>query len=175
MKNKQGFLNDLKREYEALFLNEYKKLFVKVVQELKRIKEENEEVKREFQNIDIAVFGNRLLTKIVFFYFLQTTGCLADNDDFMRNLFEKKYIDYENFYEDVLKYLFYEALRVPKENGIYQKFNCRIPYLNNELFIPEYDWENVKLNLPNKLFSNEKGDGILDIFDRFEFTLKEKY
>src|SRR5439155_18984289 len=61
-------------------------------------------------------------------------------------------------------------------------FECRIPFLNGGLFDPigGYDWVNTDINLPRDLFSNKRktkdgdiGDGILDIFDRYNFTVKE--
>lgn len=58
-----------------------------------------------------------------------------------------------------------------------------IPFLNGGLFQPiveEYDMDQVAFEIPNELFSNDnltkegdKGDGILDIFDRYAFTVKE--
>lgn len=56
----------------------------------------------------------------------------------------------------------------------------RIPFLNGGLFeqLDNYEWENNNFNIPNSIFSNkdEKGrnaDGILDIFDRYNFTMNE--
>ncbi|HDY75316.1 MAG TPA: class I SAM-dependent DNA methyltransferase, partial [Candidatus Marinimicrobia bacterium] len=64
----------------------------------------------------------------------------------------------------------------------YSRFNCKIPFLNGGLFDPigNYDWDHTDILLPNELFSNENktregdtGDGILDVFDRYNFTVKE--
>jgi hypothetical protein len=61
-------------------------------------------------------------------------------------------------------------------------FNCKIPFLNGGLFDPinGYDWKETDIKLPNELFSNnvktkegDKGTGILDVFDRYNFTVKE--
>ncbi len=55
--------------------------------------------------------------------------------------------------------------------------------MNGGLFDPinNYDWVNVDILLPNELFSNENktkegdiGDGILDVFDRYNFTVNEE-
>ena len=54
--------------------------------------------------------------------------------------------------------------------------------MNGGLFDPisNYDWVNTVIDLPNDIFSNNRktkdgdiGDGILDIFDRYNFTVKE--
>ena len=59
--------------------------------------------------------------------------------------------------------------------------HCRIPFLSGGLFEPidGYDWKHNDFEIPNNVFSNakEKGkrdaDGILDIFDRYNFTMSE--
>ena len=57
-----------------------------------------------------------------------------------------------------------------------------MPFLNGGLFEPlnGYSWETTSITLPDELFSNEeitkegdKGSGILDIFDRYNFTVNE--
>ncbi len=129
--------------------------------------------------------------QIVFLYFLQKKGWFGVERDkewgsgskhFLRELFEKKHGNYKNFFNDILEPLFYEALRLERPGDYYSRFNCRIPFLNGGLFDPlgDYDWWNTDILLPNDLFSNNRktkegdiGDGILDIFDRYNFTVKE--
>lgn len=85
-----------------------------------------------------------------------------------------------NFFDGYLEPFFYEALNQKRANHYFKKFNCKIPFLNGGLFEPleGYDWRGVNFNIPNELFSNanQKGrnaDGILDIFERFNFTINE--
>ncbi|MHB1253222.1 MAG: hypothetical protein ACYCZ1_03560 [Candidatus Humimicrobiaceae bacterium] len=61
-------------------------------------------------------------------------------------------------------------------------FKYKIPFLNGGLFDPinYYDWDPTDILLPNELFSNsnqtkegDNGNGILDVFDRYNFTVKE--
>ncbi len=68
------------------------------------------------------------------------------------------------------------------EDHYFSQFKCRIPFLNGGLFDPlgNYDWVNTDILLPNELFSNDyktkegdTGTGILDVFDRYNFTVKE--
>ncbi|MEA2082053.1 MAG: hypothetical protein U9O97_04880 [Elusimicrobiota bacterium] len=63
-----------------------------------------------------------------------------------------------------------------------QLFNCKIPFLNGGLFDPinDYNWVHTDILLPNEIFSDsektkegDKGTGILDVFDRYNFTVKE--
>jgi len=100
----------------------------------------------------------------------------------LRELLDKKHGDYKNFFNDVLEPLFYEALRYDRQDYYYSRFNCKIPFLNGGLFDPigNYDWVHTDIILSNELFSNstktkvgDTGDGIFDIFDRYNFTVIE--
>ena len=101
--------------------------------------------------------------------------------DFMRQIFKGCKSAGKNFFDDYLEPLFYTGLNLNRgENGFYAPLHRRIPFLNGGLFeqLDNYDWENNDFNIPNEIFSNieEKGrnaDGILDIFDRYNFTMNE--
>lgn len=101
---------------------------------------------------------------------------------FMRTLFDFSQRKQANFFDDFLEPLFYNALNVNRgEQGYAPALHCRIPFLSGGLFEPidGYDWEHNDFAIPNSVFSNkdEKGDrdadGILDIFDRYNFTMSE--
>ncbi len=101
---------------------------------------------------------------------------------FMRTLFEFSQKKRANFFDDYLEPLFYNALNVNRgEQGYDPALHCRIPFLSGGLFEPidGYDWEHNNFAIPNEVFSNKKdendreGDGILDIFDRYNFTMSE--
>ena len=101
--------------------------------------------------------------------------------DFMRKIFEGCKSAGKNYFDDYLEPLFYTGLNVNRgENGFFPPLHRRIPFLNGGLFeqLDNYEWENNNFNIPNDIFSNveEKGrnaDGILDIFDRYNFTMNE--
>lgn len=101
--------------------------------------------------------------------------------DFMRRMFDGCVEAGKNYFDDYLEPLFYTGLNKNRgENGFYAPLHRRIPFLNGGLFeqLDNYEWENNNFNIPNELFSNkaEKGrdaDGILDIFDRYNFTMNE--
>ena len=101
---------------------------------------------------------------------------------FMRTLFEFSKRREANFFDDFLEPLFYDALNVNRgEQGYDPALHCRIPFLSGGLFEPidGYDWKHNDFAIPDEIFSNkaEKGerdaDGILDIFDRYNFTMSE--
>ena len=101
---------------------------------------------------------------------------------FMRTLFNYSQRKEANFFDDYLEPLFYDALNVNRgEQGYDPALHCRIPFLSGGLFEPidGYDWKHNDFNIPNEVFSNKKdendreADGILDIFDRYNFTMSE--
>lgn len=175
------------------FFEKYRGLFFKLKEDLDKVLEQDSKIKSEFKdkNVLVADFSKKLLGQIVFIYFLQKKGWFGVKKEgtwgsgskaFMRELFKKDHCDYENFFNDILEPLFYEALQRERSDDYYSRFNCRIPFLNGGLFDPinNYDWVNTDILLSNELFSNKKqtkegdiGDGILDIFDRYNFTVKE--
>lgn len=178
------------------FFQQYKTLFANLLDHLNAQLKKNKVLKAEFEDkgIEPVGFAKKLLGQLVFLYFLQKKGWLGVAKDgkwgegdrhFLRTRWEQARQSKESFFDDHLKYLFYEALADARtrqaDPSYYKRFDCRIPFLNGGLFEPErgYDWQNVALKLPNELFSNpdrqgeDTGTGILDVFDRFNFTVKE--
>ena len=177
------------------FFEKYRDLFLRVKEELDEILKKDSKVKADFaeKNIDPVDFVKKLLGQIVFLYFLQKKGWFgvargqnwgSGPKDFLRRLFRGEYLKYRNFFNDVLEPLFYNALSRDRADVDYfnPRFNCKIPFLNGGLFEPigGYDWVNTDILLPNELFSNNEktkegdiGTGILDVFDRYNFTVKE--
>ncbi len=171
------------------FFSQYKDLFVKLYEHFENDSAiQNELVKSK---IDTSRFTKKLLGQIVFLYFLQKKGWLGVPKDktwgngekhFIQKLFEASKTENKNFFKDYLQYLFYEALAKERDNvnSYYAKFDCRIPFLNGGLFEAEYDWKNANISIPETIFRNSEknksgdtGTGILDVFDRYNFTIKE--
>jgi len=179
------------------FFDKYRDLLIRTVDALDKIVKRDQTVRKDFEskNINTVDFAKKLLGQIVFLYFLQKKGWFGVAQDekwgegdrnFLRNLFEKCKKENKNFFNDYLEEFFYNTLnnpRIDQADPTWSKyFNCKIPFLNGGLFEPigGYDWVNTDILLPDDLFSNRRrtpegdiGDGILDIFDRFNFTVKE--
>lgn len=95
---------------------------------------------------------------------------------FIRNVFYTAQKHNKNFFNEYLEPLFYNALNKERDDTeYYHKFNCKIPFLNGGLFEPIYDynWENASIYIPNYFFSNNEKEGLLDLFDIYNFTMNE--
>ena len=101
---------------------------------------------------------------------------------FLRTIFEFSKTHKGHFFENYLEPLFYDTLnRNRGAMGYCAALHCRIPFLSGGLFEPldGYDWKSNNFDIPDEIFSNKKdandrdADGILDIFDRYNFTMSE--
>ena len=175
------------------FFEKYESLFLRLKKELDSIVEKAPQIANEFNSkgINIMDFTKKLMGQVVFLYFLQKKGWFgvqrgelwgSGSKDFLRDRFEQAEAKRNSFFKSVLEPLFYEALSTERSDDYYSPFDCRIPFLNGGLFEPinDYNWVNLDLLLPNDLFSNKNktaegdtGDGVLDVFDRYNFTVKE--
>ena len=177
------------------FFEKYHDLFIRTEEILGEIISKDRKIKDDFsaKGVNTVDFAKKLLGQIVFLYFLQKKGWFGvERDDdwgtgprnFLRELFDGKHCKYTNFFNDILEPLFYQALRNNRrhDDDYYSKLNCKIPFLNGGLFDPinNYDWVHTDILLPNELFSNSEktkegdtGNGIFDVFDRYNFTVKE--
>lgn len=95
---------------------------------------------------------------------------------FIRTIFKNCINRNKNFFDDYLEPFFYNGLNHKRKNQYFSVFNCKIPFLNGGLFEPldNYKWEIAKFNIKNEIFSNDDEDGILDFFDRYNFTMNEE-
>ncbi|MFQ5771252.1 MAG: class I SAM-dependent DNA methyltransferase, partial [bacterium] len=177
------------------FFLEYRELFLRTKEELDRIVKKDSKIKADFEakGVDTVNFAKKLLGQIIFLYFLQKKGWFGVKRDegwgdgskhFLRELFEGRHGAYKNFFNDILEPLFYDALSRDRSDIDHwnDQFKCKIPFLNGGLFDPigNYSWHNTDILLSDKLFSNkiktkegDTGTGILDVFDRYNFTVKE--
>lgn len=175
------------------FFDKYRELFLRVYETLSDVIKKHPDIKADFaeKNVNTVDFSKKLLGQIVFLYFLQKKGWFGvpmnkswgDGDKkFLRTLFDDAASKDKNYFNDFLEPLFYEALAKERDDDFYSRFECKIPFLNGGLFDPisNYDWVNTAIDLPNDIFSNTRktkegdiGNGILDIFDRYNFTVKE--
>ncbi len=108
----------------------------------------------------------RILTQMLFCWFLQRMGLLAGDRDFLRNRFVRKH---GPFYATELEPLFYQALARPVGERPLDAPGEEIPFLNGGLF--ERHYGDVSLPLPDDLFDLE--DGLIAFLGGWTFTVAE--
>lgn len=171
------------------FFEKYKDLVIDLKESIVKVMNVDKNVVNEFESkfIKPIDFAKKLLGQIVFLYFLQKKGWLGVEKgkewgtgphNFLRKLFGNKsknidpMISYKNFFNEILEPLFYDALSNdrPGDDGYYFLFDCKIPFLNGGLFEPlnDYDWKGADILINNNIFEK-----IFEVFDRFNFTVKE--
>ncbi|MFP4461788.1 MAG: DNA methyltransferase, partial [Thermotogota bacterium] len=171
------------------FYEQYKELYLKLTENTAL----TETLEKE--GLDPVRFVKKLLGQIVFLYFLQKKGWLgvpkdqkmgAGPKNFLRKKFDEINENGGSYFNDFLRFLFYDALAKEHNDEGIKYFNknlgCKIPFLNGGLFEADYEnWDTLDLNIDNLLFSNpnektkagDRGTGILDVFDRYNFTIRE--
>lgn len=176
------------------FFGEYARLFVTTEAALSDLVKNNKTLRTDFEakHVNTADFTKKLLGQIVFLYFIQKKGWLGvpkggkwgdGPRNFLRVLANQANEKKQCLFNDVLEPLFYDTLATDRGHEAWcETFQCRIPFLNGGLFEPlaGYDWENTEITLPNTLLTNREtnkagdiGTGILDVFDRYNFTVME--
>src|SRR5437867_3492688 len=176
------------------FFKKYADLFSEIQKALDKLARKDPAIAKEFdkKNVRTADFAKKLMGQIVFLYFIQKKGWLGVEKgkdwgtgphDFLPRLARGEYGKFENFFNDILEPLFYDTLATDRGHDAWCKtLNSRIPFLNGGLFEPlgGYNWQKLDILIPNALFSNTKttkagdtGTGILDVFDRYNFTVNE--
>src|SRR5437667_3088193 len=176
------------------FFKKYAELFGEIQKALEKLAAKDSTIRNECskKQVRLADFAKKLMGQVVFLYFIQKKGWLGVEKgkdwgtgphDFLRLLADGKYGEYENFFNDILEPLFYDTLATDRGHDAWcKRFTCRIPFLNGGLFEPlaDYDWRKTDIVLPNRLFTNNErfddfsnGTGLLDMFDRYNFTVNE--
>ncbi|MGH9200461.1 MAG: Eco57I restriction-modification methylase domain-containing protein, partial [Vicinamibacterales bacterium] len=176
------------------FFREYARLFEDTEAALAAVVKRDKTIRDDFKakGVSSVDFAKKLLGQIVFLYFIQKKGWLGvakggkwgeGPRNFLRQLADRGVGETQCLFSDVLEPLFYDTLAKDRGHEAWCKtFACRIPFLNGGLFEPlgGYDWEKTEITLPNALFTNktrteagDEGDGILDVFDRYNFTVNE--
>ena len=183
------------------FYRKYKELFLRMKDALDKLVKEDADIREDFSGKEISTvdFAKKTMGQMAFLYFLQKKGWFdvapkakwgTGRKDFLRNLFNRRdefQVSHNlgiNFFDDIMEPLFYDALASDRRDSddFYNRLNCRMPFLNGGLFEPMqgYAWTTTHVRLPDSLFSNQNktkegdvGDGILDVFDRYNFTVNE--
>lgn len=183
---KKGWLG-LKMTADKLSYEEYNKIYERAVDKEKEVLEKIYDRvdrdtfvlnKKELSKLDNKTESELLAKAFNLPKYFKEWG--NGDKKFLRTLFDNhSKNDKDNgktFFEDYLEVLFYNNFSEDRGELQYStEFDSRIPFLNGGLFDPygDYKWRETKFNLKDELFSNDDKTGILDIFDRYNFTINE--
>lgn len=153
----------------AKFFADYRKVFESV----------EDEVKTSIKDAESArLYTQRLFNRLMFLYFIQKKGWLEFEGDknYLRALFNLAESKKESFLRERLYYVFFWGMSNVGESReahtleALRKKRGDVPYLNGGLFDIEddYDSDRDKVKISNQAFRN-----ILDLFERYNFTVEE--
>jgi type I restriction-modification system DNA methylase subunit len=122
-------------------------------------------------------YTQRLFNRLMFIYFIQKKGWLSfkGNKVYLRALFDASDAGKENFLRDRLYWLFFSGMSNVGESReahsleILRERRGEVPYLNGGLFDMEDQWD----ERDNVAISNDEFRKILDLFERYNFTVEE--
>ena len=163
------------------FFQNYKKLYSRLIDHIEKDKDHKSIIHKN--NLSSSLFATKIMGQILFTYFIQEKKWLGANEKekiykgdrkYLRNIF-LNISKSKNYYNEFLEYLFYDGFNTKNKDDYVKSLQTKIPFLNGGLFAPlkGYEWKNEVLNIPNIFFSNSENDGILDIFDLYNFTINE--
>ncbi|MCC6824531.1 MAG: N-6 DNA methylase [Acidobacteria bacterium] len=138
-----------------------------------------DEIKGQVAGYENArLFTQRLLNRLMFLYFIQKKGWMkfGDSEKYLHAIFNEAVRRGENFYRDRLYYVFFyglsnhaESKEIHNQKEL-EEIRGRVPYLNGGLFEPEKDGSDEKGKIA---ISNEPFSEILELFERYNFTIDE--
>lgn len=188
-KGKQGI--DLVFDKEKLlegFFKTFSEKFIDLKERLQNNKDLISFIDRENIERDDAIdeLSKRMITQFIVLYFIEKKGWLgADKNNKLENGDKNFIINFYksctkgeiDFYDGCLKPLFYEGFSKYRGQEDYmERFDCKIPYFNIELFKPNLDIIDKKkmpvIKIKNDFFYNN-GEGILEFFDKYYFSFME--
>lgn len=119
----------------------------------------------------LRAFTQRLLSRLMFLYFLQRKGWLAGDRRFLTHWYRRVTLDEGNYWADFLRPLCFDTLN-RRRVGDASAWGD-IPYLNGGLFEPVDPDADPRVFLPNDLFDPHDPDGLLGFLNSYNFTVAE--
>ena len=118
---------------------------------------------------DAKLFANRLIGRLLFIWFLRKKGFINENVGY----FAYEGIPATEYYDGVLKNLFFNTLNEPKNSDKRYSVNGLVdtstPFLNGGLFDPRpNDWKDEVVDFPPDWF-----ESMFHHFEQFNFTTDE--
>lgn len=180
--NAENWLNKWRAAFDVeavtdKFFDDYHKVFVAIENEVRATIKSDEQAR---------LYTQRLFNRLMFIYFIQKKGWLSFNGEqkYLRALFNAAEEQKEKFLHDRLHWLFFYGMgnagliKELKQLDFLEQKRGVVPYLNGGLFDVEDDHD-AKLSKDQLLqaadveISNDAFRKILDLFERYNFTVEE--
>ena len=169
----EGWLSQWRKAFDVeavtdKFFGDYKRVFEAVEAEVKKSVKQNEQAR---------LYTQRLFNRLMFLYFIQRKGWLEFEGDknYLRALFDAAEKKGEDFLKERLYWLFFYGMSNVGESreAHSQESLCErrglVPYLNGGLFdLEDESDERGAVEISNNAFRR-----ILDLFERYNFTVEE--
>ena len=122
-------------------------------------------------------YASLMLNRMMFIYFVQKQGFLADNTDYLRNRLHMVQAQsgdgrFQQFYRLFLLRLFHEGLGQPEAQRAPELAALlgRVPFLNGGLFdVHDLERDNPSITIPDAAFER-----VFDFFDGYRWHLDER-
>jgi len=142
------------------FYKEYKEKRTKLVSKIQSIKEKEDKEK----------YAQVIFDRLIFLHFIQYKGFLCGNHHFLFEKFKEVHSQKKNYFEDFMKFLFFELLNKPNnQRSLKHAEFFDIPFLNGGLFREH----RIELENPKIWISNDILGDILQFLDDWYWYVDE--
>lgn len=151
--------------WDAFQLKEVNNKFYQGISSLYTVLEFHLQSENNISKDDSKQFSSRLLGRLLFIWFLRKMDLISEEMGY----FNTGGLDSTEYYETLLKPLFFNTLNTPIEERSVIIQDDTTPYLNGGLFdIKENDFYNKEISFPENYFKN-----LYKHFNEFNFTVDE--
>lgn len=147
----------------------------------REFKKQHDDLLDDVEGIDddthLSWYGSVLLNRLMFIYFMQKKGFLADDRDYLRNRLQmvRRHLGADSFYgffRQFLLPLFHDGLGShlhPYTDPAIARIIGDVPYVNGGIFSPHLLETTYEIDVPDRAFEE-----IFQFFDRYRWHLDER-
>lgn len=123
---------------------------------------------------DRAWYASVMLNRLMFVYFIQKKGFLANDTNYLRNRLRMMQRNegpdrFQRFYRQFLLRLFFDGLGGQERTAELDELIGQVPYLNGGMFVEHFLEETHDIDIPDAAF-----EAVLDFFDEFNWHLDDR-
>ena len=164
---------DVERLTNRFYL-EYRDRFVQTMEKIRSANPRHPEfTDKKHGEATLDGFTQRLMSRLLFIYFLQKKGWLNGDPKFLEKWFDRLRGRWDGSYHaEFLNALFFQVFA--NERSKDESPYGTIPYLNGTLFERDPRFDPPKVRVPNIVFDPENDNSLLSLFLKYNFTVSEE-